>query len=241
MNAETPITEAASICSNLSAAKIAVMRKIKRLEKLHENKHGGYAFASVDDFKDEIRPLLVEAGIDLFVSEEGFDIIPLSNGKEGKDAKTTLTAKIRFKFVLQHISGERSEPSYTTVCMPYTGAQTSGAAQSYAIKECVYKGLLQASSGDLNEEADIQEQVNLSEVSRLSKADAKPLYEALQKEMREIETETRDSVALADWWKNNIEQIRMLPIDWFHTLKKECADTGMKLKANEAADAKGQQ
>ena len=125
------------------------------------------------------------------------------------------------------------------MCLPYTGAQTSGAAQSYALKEAVYKGLLQASSGDLNEEADLQEQTQLSDHNRLGKADAKPLWEALQREMRDIETTERSSAALADWWKNNQDQLSVLPLDWFAMIKKEYADTWRKIKANEDADAKG--
>lgn len=220
--------------AGLSSAKAAVMKEIKRLEKLHENKHAGYAFASVDDFKDEMRPLFAKNGLDLHVSEESYDLVPhKSVDKNGKDKEGTI-AKIRFKFVLNHVSGESSEPTFFTVCLPYTGAQTSGAAQSYAIKEGVYKGLFQASSGDVSEEADLQSAIQHQE--RLGKADARPLFEALQREMRAIEAETKDSVELADWWKGNIDQLNALPLDWFLQIKKECAEIGTKLKALEAAD-----
>jgi hypothetical protein len=228
------MTEEISTPSALSAAKVEVMKKIKRLEKLHANKHGGYQFASIDDFKDEIRPIMADHGIELHVSEESYDLVTVKS-KEGKE---TPSAKIRFQFMLQHISGECSKPSFLTVIMPYTGAQTSGAAQSYAIKEGVYKGLLQASSGDLNEEADLQEQVQLSTIERLSKAEARPLYEALNKEMRAVETEERSSEALSDWWNRSIEQLNMLPIDWKASIKKECAEIGLRLKASEALDGK---
>jgi ERF superfamily len=216
--------------STLIEAKSKLGAKISRLEKLHKNAHGGYDFASVDDFKDEIRPLFSEFGLSLHVSEESYDLVQTTN----KKGEQTSTAKIKFKFVIEHVSGERGEPSFLTVALPYTGAQTSGAAQSYAIKEGVYKGMFQASSGDLNEEADLQSQGGF--VDRLSKVDAKPLYEALQKEMRSIETETKDSKELAGWWTTNIDQIRALPLDWFHNLKKECAETGLKLKALERSD-----
>lgn len=228
------MTEATPIKGSLSTAKAAVMKEIKRLEKLHENKHAGYSFASVDDFKDEMRPLFAKNGLDLHVSEESYDFVSLKSvGKDGKEKESTV-AKIKFKFVLNHISGESSEPTFFTVSLPYTGAQTSGAAQSYAIKEGVYKGLFQASSGDVSEEADLQSTSQRQE--RLSKADARPLFEALQREMRTIEAETKDSQELGDWWRANIEQINALPLDWFLQIKKECAETGTKLKAMEAAD-----
>lgn len=222
------MTEGTTI-AKLLTAKHKVMGEIKRLEKLHKNQHGGYEFTSIDDFKDEIRPIMAKHDLSYHLSEESYTLSTVKS----KDGKESNVAIIRFKFVLEHGSGERSEPSFSTVILPYTGAQTTGAAQSYAIKECVYKGILQASSGDMSEEADLKSQ---APVDRLPKADAKPLYEALQKEMRAIETESRDSQELANWWKDNFEQISQLPVDWFHNLKKDCADTGKKLQANEAAD-----
>jgi hypothetical protein len=215
--------------SQLLTAKHKVMAEIKRLEKLHKNQHGGYEFTSIDDFKDEIRPLMAKHDLSYHVTEDSYTLSTVKS----KDGKESNVAIIRFKFVLEHGSGERSEPSFSTVILPYTGAQTTGAAQSYAIKEGVYKGLLQASSGDMSEEADLKSQ---APSERLPKADAKPLYEALQREMRAIESESRDSNEMANWWKENFEQINQLPVDWFHGLKKEYADTWKKLKANEDAD-----
>lgn len=221
-----------AIPSSLIASKVAITAEIKRLEKMHENKHGGYQFTSVDDFKDDIRPIMAKHGVDLHVSEESYDLMSVKS----KDGKETNVAKIRFKFVLYHVSGEYSEPSYLTVCLPYTGAQTSGAAQSYAIKECVYKGLFQASSGDVTEEADLHDTTKFSATDRMSKAEAKPLYEALQREMRAIVAETRDHDELYKWWADNRDKIRMLPVDWEMGLKKEYGDEWKVLKANEAID-----
>ena len=218
---------------NLAKAKALVSSEIKRLEKSHKNTHGGYQFTSVDDFKDSVRPLMAKHGISLHVSEDSFALSTVKTGKEGKD---TNLAIIRFKFVLEHASGESSEPSFFTVALPYTGAQTSGAAQSYAIKEGVYKGLFQASSGDISEEADFQEQSQLVATERLSKAEAKPLYEGLQREMRAEVQESRDHNKLYDWWASNREQIRILPLDWEAMLKKEYADEYKVLKASEGLD-----
>jgi hypothetical protein len=217
---------------SLGAAKIAVMRVIKRMEKEHTNQHGGYKFTSVDDFKDEIRPLMAYHGIELHVSEEGYDLTTVKNSKGNEST----VAKIRFRFVLGHVSGEKSEPSYMTVCLPYTGAQTSGAAQSYAIKEGVYKGLFQASSGDVSEEADLHDQSKFSAAERLPKAEAKPLYEALQRDVRATAEETRNPEEIRKWWTDNLQQIRMLPADWELLMKQECSSEVKKLEAAEALD-----
>lgn len=221
---------------NLAKAKAAVTAKIKRLTKDHRNTHGGYQFTSVDDFKDAIRPLMAEQGLALHVSEDSFALGTVK-AKEGKE---TNIATIRFKFMLEHTSGEKSEPSFFTVCLPYTGAQTSGAAQSYAIKEGVYKGLFQASSGDVEEEADLHDQSQIVGNDRLSKAEAKPLYEALQRDMQAVINDTRDKDKLYQWWADNKEQTRILPRDWEAMLKKEYADEWKVLKANEDADRGGQ-
>jgi hypothetical protein len=220
------------IC-NLATARAAVISDIKRLEKTHTNSHGGYQFTSVDDFKDVIRPLMARNGLSLHVSEESFG---LSTIKTGKDGKETNLAIIRFRFVIEHTSGERSEPSFFTVALPYTGAQTSGAAQSYAIKEGVYKGLFQASSGDIAEEADFQEQSQLVATERLSKAEARPLFEGLQRELRAEVNDSRDHNKLYEWWSLNRDQIRILPLDWESVLKKEYADEYKTLKASEGMD-----
>jgi hypothetical protein len=219
----------------LAKAKAAVTADIKRLTKDHTNSHGGYQFTSVDDFKDAIRPLMAKNGLALHVSEESFVLGSIKTGREGKD---TNVATFRFKFVLEHSSGELSLPSFFTVCLPFTGAQTSGAAQSYAIKEGVYKGLFQASSGDVAEEADLNDQSRIAGNERLSKADAKPLYEGLQREMRAVIQDSRDKDKLFQWWSDNKEQIRILPLDWEAMLKKEYADEWKALKALEDADVK---
>lgn len=221
---------------NLTKAKASVIADIKRLEKSHTNSHGGYQFTSVDDFKDMVRPLMAKNGLDLHASEESFALSTIKTGKEGKE---TNVATIRFKFIIEHVSGERSEPSFFTVCLPYTGAQTSGAAQSYAIKEGVYKGLFQASSGDVTEEADLHDQAQFIANERMSKAEARPVFESLQRELRAVVAETRNYDELYKWWSANRDQIRIQPVDWEAMLKKEYADEYKTLKANEDLDRAG--
>lgn len=221
---------------NLTKAKASVIADIKRLEKSHTNSHGGYQFTSVDDFKDMVRPLMAKNGLDLHASEESFALSTIKTGKEGKE---TNVATIRFRFIIEHVSGERSEPSFFTVCLPYTGAQTSGAAQSYAIKEGVYKGLFQASSGDVTEEADLHDQAQFIANERMSKAEARPVFESLQRELRAVVAETRSHDELYKWWSTNRDQIRIQPIDWEAMLKKEYADEYKTLKASEDLDRAG--
>jgi hypothetical protein len=234
-NTETKVADRMNAQLELGLAITRVMADLKRLEKLHTNNHGGYMFASIDDFKDEVRPLMAKHGLYVNSTEKTFEIIPLKVGKNEEKPHV----KIKYRFRLFHVNGEASPASSVTVVMPYTGAQTIGAAQSYALKETIYKSQFQASSGDMNEEADLQIQTNLANtVERLSKAEARPLEEALRKEMNEVVTVDRSSKALANWWKDNRDNLAMLPLDWFAMIKKDCADEGRKLQANEEADKK---
>lgn len=119
----------------------AVMAGIKRLEKSERNKHGGYNFVSVDSVKDQIRPLLSSNGLFLSVNETDFQISEVPNSKGGM----TTTARITFCITLS--DGNESRSDNITVMLPYTGAQTSGAARSYAVKEWA-KGTLLVSTGE---------------------------------------------------------------------------------------------
>lgn len=119
----------------------AVMAGIKRLEKAEHNRHGGYKFVSVDSVKDQIRPLLATNGLFLSVSETDFQLTEVPNSKGGM----TTTARIAFCITLSDGTEHRSDN--ITVMLPYTGAQTSGAARSYAVKEWA-KGTLLVSTGD---------------------------------------------------------------------------------------------
>lgn len=145
----------------LNAAIAAVMAKVKRLEKGDRNNFGKYAYTSVDDFKDAVRPLLAEAGITIHATEVGtVETIELTKTDDSGRQTKSVVAKYVFSFTLEHNSGEKGSPEQSTVMLPYTGAQTTGAARSYAIKEWLKSRLLM-SSGDLDD-ADSHPQHNYS-------------------------------------------------------------------------------
>jgi hypothetical protein len=151
--------------------------------------------------------------------------------KDDKD-KTRHVVKFHFVIRLRHLSGEKGAKQPITVALPYTGAQTSGAARSYAVKEWCKSGVL-ASSGDTQEEADLLD--NSRENLRLSKADARPISAELEKGLREAES-TADYTVVASWWQDNKEKIEALPKDWFLTLKGQYAEAYKSLKAQADLD-----
>jgi hypothetical protein len=216
----------------LNAAIAAVMAEVVRLQKADENKFGHYNYTSVDDFKDALRPLLAKHGLTIHLTEAG----PVETVEQerktvgGKDA--ALIAKYVFSITLEHVDGEVGKEEKITVMLPYTGAQTSGAARSYAVKEWGKSRFLM-SSGD-TDDADTMKQEEYGGAV-LSKKDAKPLYEALQKEMREIVTE-RNSGALMQWGVENRQNMFKLPHDWLKIMRAEYAMELGTLKAAERAD-----
>lgn len=211
------------------AAVCAVMTELKRLEKKDRNKFASYDFTSVDDFKDALRPLFAKNGLWLEVQEVDFKFMELKDDKD----KPRHVVKFTFDIRLNHISGQQGTIQPITIALPYTGAQTSGAARSYAVKEWC-KSAVMASSGDMQEEADLMD--NSRENLRLSRADARPLSSELEKGLREA-AKGADYTVVAAWWQDNKEKIEILPKDWYLTIKSEYAETYKSLKAQADLDA----
>lgn len=215
----------------IAEAICAVMTELERLKKADHNKFANYDFTSVDDFKDEIRPLMALNGLYLHATQASLDLKEVRGDKD----KISTVALFDFDLTLKHVCGEAEPPVRMSVLLPITGAQTSGAARSYAIKEWMKSSFL-ASSGapaDVQEEADMMDQSR--EGLRMNKADARDTYKKLTDEMREVE-KARDYLALAAWWDKSRDIMGTLPKDWFLTIKNDYAKTYVDLKASADLD-----
>ena len=210
--------------TNLASAVCAVMAEVKRLEKADENKFANYKFVSVDDFKDAVRPLMAKHGLSPHVDEKSFRM-------EEVGAKKTATAIFKYAITLYHSSGESSKPERATVALPFVGAQTSGIAKSYAIKEW-FKSRFLASAGDSQEESDFMYNV---QDNSLSKQAARTLYDELTKELNDLVT-LRDAKNLYAWWNEQYYRIQTLPKDWEIGLKTDWSKEGKTLKAQADLD-----
>ena len=217
---------------NIHEAIIAVKAEVRRLEKAGVNAFDKYNFTSIDDFKDHMRPLLVKHNLYETISENSFETVLQKNSKG--DEKTQ--CKIGFDIWLTYKDGTKNEPVKITILLPYTGAQASGIASSYALKVW-FKGQFLASSGDADEEADARKQDEYGGGEVLSKKDAKPLYEALQRELRSVALENNSDALLA-WASDNRSQYMSLPVDWREEVKREYAETLATIKATEKMDGK---
>jgi hypothetical protein len=104
----------------------SVMTQIKSLPKGERNAHGGYDFASIDNFLAAVGPLCSSAGLLVFQDEDTVDMID-------RGGKAWL--KITYAFHLGHVSGVvYDRPTKRTVFQSITGPQTTGSSQSYAFK-----------------------------------------------------------------------------------------------------------
>lgn len=149
------MTELPSMPPKVSGAINAVMKAMKRLEKGETNKHGGYRFASVDDFYDTVRPLMAEAGLIVGSDEDGFEII-----NTGTPDKPSNWLKLSFLFNLSHADGETwaHTPRRTIMVNASMGSQAFGAAQSYAEKQYL-RSLFKISTGDPDADSQPHEQL----------------------------------------------------------------------------------
>jgi hypothetical protein len=161
---------------------LQVMAALGTLAKDHENKgQGGYNYASIDDFIDHVRGPCIEAEIFIIPNEaEPSRLIDVID-KNGKPVAMWWT---RFAFTFVHVSGAAYGPIFKTVLVQALGAQSAGAAQSYAMKQ-LDRGIFQIKTGDDDdpdkektpirsrgdEETDLQKQAGKIRRSMLSAQD----------------------------------------------------------------------
>lgn len=193
--------------NELNQALSDAMKQVRRLKKADNNAFAKYKYTSVDDFKDTLRPILAELGLSISVDEVSCKMVQTVNDKE----KKTNNLKFKFAIRLEHQSGEKGRKERLTVMLPYVGAQTSGAARSYAVKEYLKSRFL-ASSGD-SEDADRHDE-NIT----LSKQESRPLYKELQEELNNAIQQDRN--AMEAWALRRKPSINILPNDWQLMLRR---------------------
>ena len=105
---------------------------------------------------------------------------------------------------MQHESGESTEPSGMDVMLPLTGAQTSGSAQSYALKQFL-RGLLMISTGE-KDDADFDQPAPKDGVDGVVPEVSTKTPEELEAEIKSKKT----LVALNQWNQDNGPEITRL-------------------------------
>lgn len=204
----------------------AAMKAVKKIAKTNENKHDKYDFASIDDFLEVSNSICAENGL----------IIPPPQEVEiqefTKKSKYGESSWLRFIFeiTLYHTSGQSMPPVRKSVEVMRSGAQASGGAQSYALKQYM-RALFQIPTGD-KDDPDFQSTDDgvVSDGGRIpAKAGAsknpatRALYTELQQEIDACDKDLDALTILAESgdFKHKIKE---LPADWQDSIKQRGAD-----------------
>ena len=123
---------------------------VKKVGKADRNKFDGYDFASIDKFLELVNPICATHGLFPFITQHAYELYENTNSKGGKSTWCRFT----FHVSLFHSSGAQFGPTTSMVSVPMTGAQSSGSAQSYALKQ-FFRGLFMIPTGD-KDDADLQ-------------------------------------------------------------------------------------
>lgn len=154
--------------AEIAGAVAKVKTEVVRLHKDERNTHGGYKYTSVDQFYEAIGPLEGEAGLVVLPQHVGS---PRKEVIETKNGKQTVVV-YKFVFMIAHASGQ-SWCNPDDICeqpVSWMGAQTAGAAKSYAHKYFL-RSLYSVPTGE--KDADAQERWELEDSHARTKAFAK--------------------------------------------------------------------
>ena len=144
--------------TTIRAAICAAMGDIKTIGKNEYNDHSNYDFASIDKFLEMVNPICVKHGL--------FSTVEMKNVETFISSKKTMWGTFHFEITLCHKDGDQMPPVNIVVMSPITGPQTSGAVQSYALKQFL-RGQFLIPTGD-KDDADHtrQEEIKVELLSR---------------------------------------------------------------------------
>lgn len=131
------------------AAIAAAVGEVKVLGKSDRNKFDGYDFVSIDKFLALVNPICARHGLFPVVSLRTVEHYENTNSKGGR----SVWARFFYDITLHHRSGESLGPTNVMVSVPMNGAQASGSAQSYALKQ-FFRATLMIATGD-KDDADL--------------------------------------------------------------------------------------
>jgi hypothetical protein len=182
--------------SNINAAISTAMGNVTKLAKEHKNAHGSYNFASIDDFLELCRPMMAAEGLYVNISGTGAETFMAGSNK----------LWCKFSYIIQtcHKSGESTDEVGMDVMLPLTGAQTSGSAQSYALKQYL-RGLLMISTGE-KDDPDFHLPAPKDGVDGVVPEVSSKTPEELEAEIKSKKT----LVALNQWNQDNAAEITRL-------------------------------
>ena len=149
MTKQEKITAAEVAPQTIFSAIAAAAGEVKVLGKSDRNKFDGYDFVSIDKFLALVNPICAKNGLFPIVSQREVQFYENTNAKGGK----SVWARFFYDITLHHASGESLGPTNVMVSVPMNGAQASGSAQSYALKQ-FFRATFMIPTGD-KDDADL--------------------------------------------------------------------------------------
>ena len=116
--------------------------EVKLLGKSQKNEHQKYNFVSIDKFLTLVNPICAQNGLFPIVSNTGTEYY-----QGASKGSSNLWCRYEFTITLCHSSGERLPEVKVIVPVAVNGAQSSGSAQSYALKQ-YFRSLFMIPTGD---------------------------------------------------------------------------------------------
>ena len=117
--------------------------EVKQLGKSDRNKFDGYDFVSIDKFLSLVNPICAAHGLFPSVNLTATEFYENTNSKGTKST----WARFNYDICLHHETGDKFGPINMMVAVPMNGAQASGSAQSYALKQ-FFRGMFMIPTGD---------------------------------------------------------------------------------------------
>ena len=142
---------------NICAAVAAAISDVYILGKEDKNQHQNYSFVSIDKFLEHVNPICAKHKLFPSVNMEHVEYYNASS-RNGEQQ----WGRFNFEITLIHESGESLPKTKLTVPLQINGAQSSGSAQSYALKQ-YFRSLFMIPTGD-KDDADFRAQVDHIEV-----------------------------------------------------------------------------
>lgn len=198
----------------IAAALVKVMSEIGTLAKGNENKFDKYNYASIDDFLAFVREPLHKHGLSVVTDEIAE---PRLQDVTKKDGKPMAMWWARYSFAFIHESGAMSNPAARTVMVQANGAQSSGSAQSYALKQFLRSALL-IPTGD-GDDPD-KEKTEISARTGEQETDLQKKANKIRKAL--VDADTKDALDKA--WSDyavDIDHIKRVSETAFEFLNKE--------------------
>lgn len=128
----------------------ASIGSVSKLGKAEKNSHQNYKFASIDAFLEMVNPICAENGLIFHMQETGIEEFTRTGGG-GPQA----WFRMHYEITVYHVSGQSLPPVTRTVEVQRTGAQASGSAQSYCLKQFM-RSLFMIPTGD-KDDADFRD------------------------------------------------------------------------------------